>query len=399
MKRYDVLVVGGGMAGSALARALAEQDLRVGLIEPQPPRLLTPTDPLELRVSTLSPASINVLRRLGAWEAVTAVRHCDFGTMRTWEDDPSRELVFRAVDAGLPMLASVVENELVRAALWGPSPPFTPIEHAVDSIVFRADAVEVQAGSEILRADLVVGADGARSLVRTAAGIDVDQHWYHQRGVVCVVETEVVTGDTAWQRFLPDATLAFLPLDQHLSSIVWSVPDSEATWLLECAEDQFIARLEETSQGRLGALRLASQRAAFPLQRLAAQRWVGPRCALVGDAAHVVHPLAGQGANLALLDIAALTEVIAAAGDMGAGSADPTALRRYERWRRADGALFAGAVHLLGAVYGWRGSAAALRGAGTATVNALPWVKGRLIEHAAGYGGRIPALARRGPAG
>jgi 2-octaprenylphenol hydroxylase len=265
----------------------------------------------------------------------------------------------------------------------------------ISALQHERDAVRLRAGVRDVRARLVIGADGAQSRIRELAGLTVSRTDYGQTALVATVSTARSHQKTAWQRFLGDGTLAFLPLADGHSSIVWSIPTARAERLLQASSEEFERELEQDFDGALGKVRLVSERMKFPLWRLSALNYVSARVALVGDAAHVVHPLAGQGANLGLLDAAALADVLAAAL---ATREDPGAeriLRRYERWRRSENDLMGGAIDVFDRLLA--------RGTGRVAELAqrgMPWVgrsslaKRVFIERAMGLAGELPLAAR-----
>ncbi|MEM9304096.1 MAG: FAD-dependent oxidoreductase [Pseudomonadota bacterium] len=390
MNRCDVAIVGAGLTGLAAAIGLAEQGRKVVVVDPRPPTMPEPSAAISLRVSTFSPASRSFLEALGAWRRVPVTRSFGFSRMSVWEDDPARALFFDAGDAGRDTLGHVVENETAQAALWDRAAECCDlVSAAVDTIELedRSARLTLDDGSR-LKTQVLVGADGGRSRVRAAAHIEVKAHDYFQSGVVTVVDTEHPHGGTARQRFLDGYPLALLPLGDRQVSIVWSQPTSTARRLVGVEAEDFTERLQAASQHVLGMLRAPGQRAAFPLRRQSAVRYARGSTVLIGDAAHQVHPLAGQGANIGLLDAAALIECLE-------GANDPVlALRRYERWRRSDAELMSFGIHCIGAAYRLPGLAGSARRLGTATVNAIPGLTGLFTRHASGLGGRVPRLAR-----
>jgi 2-polyprenylphenol 6-hydroxylase len=257
------------------------------------------------------------------------------------------------------------------------------------------DVAVLQAGDRQVRTRLVIGADGAQSRVRELAGLSATRTDYGQTAIVAMVTTSQPHEHTAWQRFLGDGTLAFLPLAGAHSSIVWSVPTARAELLLAATTDAFERELERDFDGALGKVRLVSERLRFPLWRMSAQAYVTSRVALVGDAAHVVHPLAGQGANLGLLDAASLADVLAEGMKMREDPGAERLLRRYERWRRSENDLMSGAIDVFDRLLA--------RGTGRIADLAqrgLPWVgrsaptKRVFMERAMGLAGELPAAAR-----
>ncbi|MDX1571245.1 MAG: FAD-dependent monooxygenase [Xanthomonadales bacterium] len=390
MSRFDFILVGGGMAGAAAALALDRADFRVAVLDPNPPEPIGADDPYDLRVSTLNPASVRILQALGAWSGISSVRACAFSRMQVWDDDPAEPLVFDRPPAPFQALGHLVENRLVRQALWNSDSQVEFIGERLESLDVSAQtvAVKTEAGKRY-KANWLIGADGARSPVRDQLGIGVRRRPYFQAGVVAQVDCPAGLRSTAWQRFLETGPLAFLPLDETTASIVWSLPTSQAAYLVDCDEDRFNAALNEAFQGVLGKVAVTGPRRSFPLARQSAERYVSGRAALLGDAAHVVHPLAGQGANLGLTDAAALAEVMTDHAEQ-----PEVAGRRYERWRRSDAELMGGALSGIKWIYSWDEPGASLRRFGTRAIQRLPWLKARFIEHASGFGGQVPRLAR-----
>jgi 2-octaprenylphenol hydroxylase len=389
-----VLVVGAGMVGGALACALAGQGRRVALVESQPPAAL-PTDGFDLRVSALTRASEALLGRIGVWPGMAQRRVSPFREMYVWDAGSNGAIRFDAAEIGEPHLGHIVENRVTVAALeeriarlhqvdW--HRPCRPLR-----LVFGPSAVRLDLGGVELEAELVVAADGAASRVRELAGIPCPVMDYGQQGLVATVRTERAHRETAWQRFLPGGPLAFLPLVQGHSSIVWSVPPEQARELLALSDEQFCAVLTDAFEARLGRVEWVGPRAAFPLRRQHAQQYVQPRLALVGDAAHTIHPLAGQGVNLGLLDAAALAQVLDGLPDAG----DLRALRRYERWRRGHNLAVQALMDGFKWLFGVQGGAARVaRGLGLAAADRAGPVKRMLMRQAMGLDGDLPDLAR-----
>lgn len=396
----DVLVVGGGVVGAALALALARERLEVGLVEAREPAAFDPAD-VDLRVFALAPASVALLERLGAWPRVAAMRACAYRTMRVWERDRRDELSFDAAMVGAGVLGHIVEDRVLKAALWATLDEAKAIRRLCPARVLRCEPgagdtrVELDDGRRI-RARLVVAADGAASPLREAAGLALDATPYGQRAVVAHVRTARAHEDTAWQRFTPQGTLALLPLADGRVSVVFSLKDARATAVLALDDAAFRAAIAEASDARLGEVLETTPRAAYPLRLQLARRYAGPRLALVGDAAHVFHPLAGQGLNLGLLDAAALAEVLGAAArareDLGAAAV----LARYEQWRRGEVARAARAFELLDGLFRSDvGPLPWLRRTGLSLVQRIGPLRRELALHASGFAGRVPELARR----
>ena len=340
--RYELAVVGGGLVGSAFAARAALGGFQVALLEAQPPRPFDPSSDLDLRVSALSRASERLLRGLGAWQAIDPARRCAYERMVVWDAASSGEVGFDAADLGEPDLGHVVENLALQRALWDAAGSAGVARHApatVTGFALATDHAELTiADGTILAARLVVAADGAGSPLRALVGLEVEDESYDQHAVVAHVRPALPHRHTAWQRFQPSGPLALLPLADGRCSIVWTTDPEHAAELLALDDAAFGAAVSDAAGGRLGAIQAASARARFPLRRLHATRYAAERVVLVGDAAHVVHPLAGQGVNLGFLDAQALAAVLGAARAAGDDPGEPAVLRDYERARRADNA-------------------------------------------------------------
>lgn len=349
---FDAIVVGAGVVGTASALALAVDGRRVALIEARASRPWSATAP-DLRVYALAPDNAALLATLGVWDAITAARAQPFRRMRVWDAGGGGELAFDADALARPELGWIVENDLLVDRLLAALSLHATVElccpDEVAELVQDAGNVRVRLGSgRRLRAPLLVAADGAASPMRASLGIALDAQDYGQSGLVAFVRSERVHEDTAWQRFLPGGPLAFLPFcadampgagDGHVCSIVWTLPRAQARRLCTVPEEAFRRELERAFAGRLGAIEAVSARVAFPLRRQLARRYVEGRVALIGDAAHSVHPLAGQGVNLGLRDVACLRDLLRRAGDADPGAAHR--LARYQRRRRSDDTLAA----------------------------------------------------------
>lgn len=347
----DVVVVGAGVVGAAAALAFARDGLQVALVEahePAPWRLDQP----DLRVYAFAPDNAALLDSVGVWGAVLQARAQPYRHMRVWDAAGGRPIEFDADAFARRELGWIVENGLLVDRLWSAQAAAGVRVMCPDRVVAldqdeASATVELESGRR-LRARLVVAADGAASRLRELAGVAVGGHAYHQRGVVAFVDSERPHQMTCWQRFLPTGPLAFLPFvdgggtggpDGRRSSIVWTMPDAEADRVLALDDAAFLRALERAFDGPLGGMQQVSQRAAFPLRlQLARQAAVG-RVAIVGDAAHAVHPLAGQGVNLGLRDVGALRETVRAGGSADVGA--PVRLARWARQRRSENAVSA----------------------------------------------------------
>jgi 2-octaprenylphenol hydroxylase len=343
----DVLVVGGGLIGAATALALAQSGWRVRLLEAgSAPQSLPAGSDATARVSAISPASFNLLHHLGAWSRMDAARVLPYQAMQVWEGDaPSDGMHLTASESGVPALGYFLENETLRAALWQAlEDAGVAIETGVvlERVMVRSAFVDAASATQRYRARLIAVTDGAESSVRSMLGIDVKREAYGHDALVTTVMTEHPHQDTAWQRFLPSGPLAFLPLADGRCSIVWSQPPEQAAEHAALEDAGFCAALSAAlGDTPLGRVTQATPRITFPLQKRQAEHYVRPRVALLGDAAHTLHPLAGQGVNLGFQDVAALAAILGRVGE-GATKVDPgdfAALRRYERARRGDNLL------------------------------------------------------------
>jgi 2-octaprenylphenol hydroxylase len=404
--RFEIVVVGGGLTGACAAALLARHGRvpaeRVAMLSDELPPARAPDDPAELRVVAISRASERVLRAAGAWSHLDPTRLCAYERVCVWHETSPPEgvgsLCFDAADIGEPNLGFIAENgALMRAcqesfvAAGG-----SRVDSKLAALDLAANEARLRcADGRELRAKLVVGADGAQSLVRAASGLTVRTWDYRQTAIVATVRTARPHQGTAWQRFLRTGPLALLPLFNGQSSIVWSVERAPARELIDLSDAQFNDRLTAASDEVLGSATLTSRRVSFPLRSVAARSYVTARCALIGDAAHVIHPLAGQGANLGLLDAAALCEAVAAAI---AQREDPGALRMlrgYEQQRRTQNQLTDAAMSVFRAGFAASvGPGAWLVSHALGAVNQSGALKQAFARHALGTAGELPRLAR-----
>jgi 2-octaprenylphenol hydroxylase len=400
VSRQQVIVVGAGMVGATLACLLGRSGFGVTLLEATPPETDWRPGSVDLRVSALTAASERVFDGIGAWDAMAALGVSPFRDMRVWDAAGSGEVHFNSADVGEPRLGHIVENRVVQRALMERIHGLAdvrlrcPAEISALHVDDEAATVELSDGVR-LRAGLVVAADGANSRTRGLAGIGVRGWSYDQKAVVAVVRTERPHEDTAWQRFLPDGVLAFLPLRDGRCSIVWSTAPAHADELVDIEDEAFRERLARAFDHRLGGVTEAGPRAAFPLRLQHAASYVGARLALIGDAAHAIHPLAGQGVNLGVLDAAALAEVVLAASAEGRDIGARTTLRRYERWRKGDNLLMMAAMDGFKRLFAARfGPLRLARNAGLSLFDAATPIKRLVMQHAMGLRGDLPAIAR-----
>lgn len=337
--QLDAAIVGGGVVGAACALALAKLGLDVALIEGREPRRWAADQP-DLRVYAFAPDNAALLDGLGVWAAIRDARAQPYRRMCVWDAAGGGELSFDADALGRMQLGWIIENALLVDRLWAALPAAGVRLHCpnrVESSEADEEGVRLrlQDGTR-LDAKLAIAADGADSGLRGAAGVEVAQHDYAQRGVVAYVETGQPHEQTAWQRFLPSGPLALLPFTDGRCSIVWTLPNDEAERMLALDDDAFARELTSASAARLGPIRPVSPRVAFPLRRQLARQFVNGRIILIGDAAHVVHPLAGQGVNLGLRDVAGLHDLVADALARRVEWSAPHRLARWARQRRSE---------------------------------------------------------------
>jgi 2-octaprenyl-3-methyl-6-methoxy-1,4-benzoquinol hydroxylase len=341
----DVIVVGAGAVGATAALAAARVGLRVALVEAHEPGPWSPASK-DLRVYALAPDSVAALQELGAWAGEIAARAHPYRRMRVWDAAGGGELEFSADALGCEQLGYIVEHAVLVGQLWAACGREALVHKHVPeklaAIETEPEAVTaVLASGTRLRARLLLGADGAGSRVRQLAGLQAPAHPYGQQGLVAFVRTQQPHQDTAWQRFLPGGPLAFLPCADGRCSIVWTLPEAEAQRLVAVDEATFLGELTRAFDARLGEVQEVSARVLFPLRRQLATDYVAGRVALLGDAAHAVHPLAGQGVNLGLRDVAALRAQWRQAVGRGVDFAAPHRLARWERARRSENAVAA----------------------------------------------------------
>lgn len=385
--RVDVVIVGAGLVGASLAAALRDADLTLALIEPRPPARARDPEQWDSRVYAISPGSTAFLEQCGIRSRLPAARVTQVEAMRVFGDDGRSCLEFDAYDAGLAELACTVESSALLRAAWEAllaipnlklfaGRTCTALETGAERVrLVLDDGTELEAG-------LVVGADGAESWVRQQAGIQAHAVPYHQMGVVANFAAALPHRGSAYQWFRRDSILAYLPLPDNRVSIVWSTTDAHAQRLLDLGAAQFAAEVAEGGHRVLGGLELLAPAQAFPLRLLRVRRLVASRIALAGDAAHNVHPLAGQGVNLGFRDARELAQVLARRGAQG-DCGDYFQLRRYERARREDIAAMQFATDALKNLFNNDSALlAGLRNFGLRLTNRRGPLKNFLVRHA-----------------
>ena len=403
-KKYDVIIVGGGMVGSTLACALADTNLKIAVIEKKIPDEIQQNDEYDLRVSAISHSSQNVFKHLGVWQGIEKRRSCAYEKMHVWDAQANSknggEVTFDAADNGVKELGHIIENRVIQLALLERIKALESIELisglSVNTINYQAENSQlVLDDGSVLECRLLVGADGANSKVREAAGIDIEMAEYDQKAIVCVATSEKHHQFTAWQRFLSTGPLAFLPLSSGQCSIVWSADSKDADRLMKLDEEAFSKELFSAFDGKLGCIEKVSERAAFPLIRRHAKEYIKEGLVLVGDAAHTVHPLAGQGVNLGLMDAASLAEVIKQAMHYRRSFSSTQTLRKYERWRRGENQLMMFSMSGFKNLFGNENDLISkVRNFGLNLVQKSTVAKSFLMNRAMGFEGDLPAMAR-----
>lgn len=345
----DIAIVGGGMVGGALALGLAQQGFSVTVIERAAPPEFDAGSPPDVRISAISASSVALLRGLGVWDAILAMRTHRYRQLETWEWE-NAHVVFNASELKLPELGYMVENNVLQLALWHALQAHEKVKLRVPASLetmlhgTAGYSLGFTDGSE-LQAKLVIGADGANSQVRQMAGIGVHAWQYPQSCMLITVECENEPGDSTWQQFTPDGPRAFLPLYDNWASLVWYDTPARIRQLQALSLEQLEQEIARTFPSRLGTVKPVAA-GAFPLTRRHALRYVQPGLALVGDAAHTIHPLAGQGVNLGYRDVDALVDVLASAHSHGEEWASLPVLKRYQARRMADNYLMQSGMDL-----------------------------------------------------
>jgi len=387
------------MVGAAVACSLGGSLLKVAVIENSPPAPYAPDQPHDMRVSALSIASKNILETVGAWEGVVNRRFCPFRRMRVWETAGDTE--FCSDDINYPELGYIVENRVTQLALLERLQAFDNIElicpvsiKKINYVAGKPGEVELEDG-RILSANVLVAADGGQSRVRQTVGLGVTSWDYKQHALVIYIETAYGQQDITWQRFLPSGPQAFLPLTGHYGSIVWYNSPDEVNRLKTLSFEALKDELVTAFPACLGQVNNVLGVASFPLKRQHAQSYVKPGVVLVGDAAHMINPLAGQGVNIGLLDAAALGEVLLEAVKEGLDLGSLTVLKRYEKMRRNENLKMMTVMDIFYQVFSNEVLPLKLiRNLGLGLAERILPAKNKVMRSAMGLEGKLPKLAR-----
>ena len=394
---FDVVIVGAGMVGLTLANLLLRQGKSIAIIDQNEPPGFNSSQEYSARVTAVSPGSKAIFEYIDAWKLMQSKRISPFSSMFVWDELSNAKIYFNSRDVSEPNLGYIVENVVIQSSLYEclkqQDQMFWCLSTSVSDIQQHQEHIEIElTDQQNLRANLLVGADGQRSSVRNFAQLAYSEKSYQQKGIVARVQTEGLHQDTAWQRFLSTGPLALLPLSNGECSIVWSVHNNYAEELMSLDDIKFSKKISQASDYQLGNVSLCSQRAAFPLLSGQADSMVQPRIALVGDAAHAIHPLAGQGANLGFTDAAVLADILAKTEkDIG----NYKVLRRYERSRAGETQIMQSAMNAFVAAFGSTSSSViTARNVALNAADKFQPLKRFFMRHAMGLNKDRPIFAR-----
>lgn len=398
---YDIIIIGSGIVGATTALALSKNPtLKIALLEANPVTANWNASQYDHRVSAISLASKKILQHNSIWNAITKKRISPYLQMSVWDEAGRDQLNFDCAKINESTLGYIIEDSVIRTSLLEKIQDSSAIEFMqpikLTSLKNSSDCVElVTSENKTLTTKLVIAADGANSWVREQAGIELKTWDYEQTAIVATVKTELPHAATARQRFLSTGPLAFLPLsDPRTCSIVWSAQHSYADGLLKLNDDEFCQRLGFLFENKLGKITHASARFHFPLRMRHAKNYVQSRIALIGDAAHTIHPLAGQGVNLGLLDAAAIVEVIEEAIQKRRDFSSLATLRRYERWRKTDNLTMLATVDVLKHLFIKQNQTVqTVRNVGLSLTDFLMPLKKFFMNYAVGKRGDLPRMA------
>ncbi len=396
-----IIIIGGGIVGLVLATALGQANLPVTVIENKLPELEWSKHPLDSRVSAINKASQQILLNLNIWEKLPVDSVTPLHGLTVWDSVGGGEIHFDSDQIGEPQLGFVIENRALIKILWENLAhlstvtllsPATPVKviHAPSHLQL------VLADQTVLPAQLIIGADGGHSWVREEMAIKWQERSYEQQALIAVVHCVRSHQNIGWQSFLPEGPLGVLPLvDSQTAAIVWSNTLLAAERLMGLSPTDFNQELSQALNYRLGAMTCLTELKKIPLVMRHAQEYVQHRFALIGDAAHTIHPLAGQGVNLGFLDAAALFQVIIKAQQKQQDIGNIRVLRRYQRWRKGDNTLMLAAMSGFKELFAQNASwVVNLRSQGLSLTDHTSWLKKLIMHYATGFQGDLPSLAK-----
>ncbi|MEM7194722.1 MAG: FAD-dependent oxidoreductase [Pseudomonadota bacterium] len=398
MQKFDITVVGMGMVGCATAALLAKSGFKVALADAKEPPEWTADEPSG-QVSALNIASIRILKFLGVWDQITlSVRM--YSGMDVWDRNSPAQIEFSAQTVNQPALGAIVHNNLVTHTLLEKLEQNFSVtvlkSHTLHSMDTRSEGVNLDFGSaNSLTTKLVVGADGKNSTVKSLAGISDSTERFDQDAITAAIEFDSPAENIAYQCFLNTGPVALLPMPSGQFSLVWSLDSDQMPEHLNASDEDFIQELEAVFSPKLGSIKGISSRATFPLVSVHADTYLASRVALVGDAAHAIHPLAGLGANIGFLDAACLAQELDRAHRRDQDISRHTVLRRYERWRKGENENIRQLMKWFKEGFGTTNEiVSAIRSTGMNTIDNLPPVKQLLVRAACGIDGDLPEICR-----
>lgn len=389
---YSIIIVGGGMVGLSAACALAKLGLSIAVIDNHPPLQPNYTQP-DARVSSINLENQRFLQQLNVWQCISSQARCPLRDMQVWDHLGGGQIHFDAADIGVAELGCIVENRALRYALWQCLQALDGVDlitaSVIDAAINEQQAVVKLDNQKTLSADLLIAADGGRSPLRDTLQMSVQQRTYQQQAIIAVVQAEQAHRMTAYQNFLPTGPVAVLPLaDAHRMNLIWSVDTVEAERLMALEQTSFQFELANALQDKLGKLSLLTERKAIPLIMRHAKQYVKERIALLGDAAHTIHPLAGQGVNLGFADAACLAREIDEGLQKKRDIGSLRVLRQYERARRGDNASILLAMRVFKELFASQAMPVVqARSAGFNTVNRITLLKKLFMDKAVGTHG------------
>lgn len=395
---FDTVIIGGGMVGMSLAVALAREGMRIAVVEKGSlPVQLEPS--FDGRSTAVALGSKNIFEAMGVWQAMAAEAQ-PILDIRVSDGDAPFFLHYDHTEVGSKPFGFIVENRYIRHALHNAAKNYPNITLYENSALegFEADnagcTVRLKGGLS-LRCQLVVGADGKQSQLRSLAGIKTLEWAYKQTAIVCTIVHENPHHGVAQERFLPAGPFAVLPMTHHRSSLVWVEPAERVGLYMELPEEEFVQEIAERTGDYLGAISVSGKRFAYPLSLMHAKTYIAPRLALIGDAAHAIHPLAGQGVNLGFRDVAVLTEVMSERFKLGLDIGGEEVLRHYQQWRRFDNITMLAVTDGLNRLFNLEMVPVRLaRGLGMWAVGKIPPLKKFFMRHAMGLSGDVPRMTR-----